>query len=171
MSSFAENVNTECPICYTEIGSKNKCITECGHEFCLKCMINWSQQSVACPCCREELIETSTENDDEDIEDEDVDDDDDDDDDDDGDYDDDETSGNIEEIAALFEKKGYSIIDAISMILGRRSKTEGKDTEEYYTEMTNVFDAIVSDVDDAAERELSEREMMESEDKVVTPVC
>jgi len=132
-------------------------------------MINWSQQSVACPCCREELIETSTENDDEDIEDEDVDDDDDDDDD--GDYDDDETSGNIEEIAALFEKKGYSIIDAISMILGRRSKTEGKDTEEYYTEMTNVFDAIVSDVDDAAERELSEREMMESEDKVATPVC
>jgi hypothetical protein len=97
--------------------------------------------------------------------------DDDDDDDDDGDYDDDETSGNIEEIAALFEKKGYSIIDAISMILGRRSKTEGKETEEYYNEMTNAFDAIVSDVDDAAERELYEREMMESEDKVATPVC
>jgi len=166
MSSFAENVNTECPICYTEIGSKNKCITECGHEFCLKCMINWSQQSVACPCCREELIESSTENDEEDIEDDDEDDDDEDD-----DYDDDETGGNIEEIAALFEKKGYSLIDAISIILGRRSKTEGKETEEYYTEMTNVFDVIVSDVDDEAERELYEREMMGSEDKVAELVC
>jgi len=169
MSSVSQTTSNECPICYSEIGSKNKCVTECGHEFCLKCMLNWSQKSFACPCCRGELVESSTENNEEDIEDED--DDDDEDDDEDDDYDDDETGGNIEEIAALFEKKGYSIIDAISMILGRRSKTEGKETEEYYTEMTNVFDVIVSDVDDEAERELYEREMMGSEDKVAELVC
>jgi hypothetical protein len=37
--------------------------------------------------------------------------------------------------------------------------------------MTNVFDVIVSDVDDEAERELYEREMMGSEDKVAELVC
>ena len=37
--SVKEN-ETECCICYEVINkAKNNCVTECGHAFCLKCLI------------------------------------------------------------------------------------------------------------------------------------
>jgi hypothetical protein len=44
----------ECPICYVEIGEKNNCVTECGHAFCLKCIVTYMSSHVESPCpiCR-----------------------------------------------------------------------------------------------------------------------
>ena len=60
MSSFADNNTSaamECCICFETLGKTNTCTTECGHSFCLKCMLKTYQNSNACPCCRTDLIE------------------------------------------------------------------------------------------------------------------
>jgi hypothetical protein len=49
--------NNECPICMEVIGDKNKAITECGHTFCLKCLLKSAGKKNNCPLCREKLIE------------------------------------------------------------------------------------------------------------------
>lgn len=49
--------NTDCPICMEYIGEKNKAITECGHTFCLKCLLKSAGKKNSCPLCREKLIE------------------------------------------------------------------------------------------------------------------
>ena len=163
--------SSDCPICFVTLGSRNKCITECGHEFCLKCMLSWSQRNVSCPCCREELIEVSTDEDDEESEDDEDQDDEDEDGEEDGeeDIEDEEESPNtgasVENIAKMFEKKGYTIADAVKLILGRHSDEENKNTDEYYFEMLGCFDDIVDTLDDEADHECSEREQMGGEDK------
>lgn len=171
MSLSIETVS-ECPICYVAIGDRNKCITECGHEFCLKCMLSWSQMNVSCPCCREELIEVSTEEDEEDEDeslrtDSSAEDEEEDEDDDDGTN----ASGHIcttgasvENIAKMFERKGYTLSDAITLMLGRHSDQESKNSPEYYYEMLGYFDDIVESLDDEADSESSEREQMGEED-------
>ena len=46
--------NTQCPICLEQLESnKNICTTECGHQFCLKCMLQHCRKSSACPLCRQ----------------------------------------------------------------------------------------------------------------------
>jgi hypothetical protein len=132
--------------------------------------------NVSCPCCREELIEVSTEEDDED-EDEDDEDDEDEDDEDEDDEDDGEDDGtnasghicttgaSVENIAKMFEKKGYTLSDAITLMLGRHSDQESKNSPEYYYEMLGYFDDIVESLDDEADSEASEREQMGEEDK------
>lgn len=45
-----------CAICYEEINGKNCAVTECGHEFCLTCILRASQENTACPLCRYVLI-------------------------------------------------------------------------------------------------------------------
>ena len=49
----------ECCICFEYIQHKNSCVTECGHKFCLKCLMNtmYHQDSWCCPYCRTTLIE------------------------------------------------------------------------------------------------------------------
>ena len=49
--------NNECSICMEVIGDKNKAITECGHTFCLKCLLKSAEKKNSCPLCREKLIE------------------------------------------------------------------------------------------------------------------
>jgi hypothetical protein len=45
----------ECSICYEKIGEKNNCVTECGHKFCLKCLLLSMDRSNTCPMCRHVL--------------------------------------------------------------------------------------------------------------------
>ena len=32
--------NDECPICMEKLGEANFCITDCGHKFCLTCLMS-----------------------------------------------------------------------------------------------------------------------------------
>ena len=49
----------ECSICMEEITPTNRCVTQCGHQFCLSCMfqvIDASQRgSISCPICRADV--------------------------------------------------------------------------------------------------------------------
>jgi hypothetical protein len=51
----------DCSICLEQIGEKNRCITECGHEFCLKCLATSLTKNIACPCCRTSIIDKKEE--------------------------------------------------------------------------------------------------------------
>jgi hypothetical protein len=46
----------QCAICLSDIGENNSCITECGHPFCLACILRAAQDNTACPLCRNQLI-------------------------------------------------------------------------------------------------------------------
>ena len=50
-----EEKQDDCSICYEKIGKTNNCTTECGHKFCLKCIIIFMERSNTCPMCRYEL--------------------------------------------------------------------------------------------------------------------
>ena len=150
-------VEKECPICFEQIGNKNTCTTECGHTFCFKCMAESIQRNVKCPCCRFELVKPMDEEDIDDDETEETNSDDDDDDDDDG-------EASIEQITSIFEKKGYTLMDAISLLCGRLSKQENKNTNEYYEKISDDFDKIIDELDNDACNEHNEREDMMFED-------
>ena len=49
---------TECPICMEELGSTNKVILRCGHQFCGDCLFTHLQKEKGsdCPCCRAEYV-------------------------------------------------------------------------------------------------------------------
>jgi hypothetical protein len=47
----------QCPVCLDDIGEKNSCVTECGHSFCLKCILRAAQENTACPMCRNVLVD------------------------------------------------------------------------------------------------------------------
>jgi len=49
----------ECSICYETMGDKNCCVTECGHKFCLKCILVAMERNNTCPMCRHVLKENS----------------------------------------------------------------------------------------------------------------
>ena len=51
-----------CPVCLGDIGEKDSCVTECGHSFCLKCILRASQENTACPMCRNVLVDDPPEN-------------------------------------------------------------------------------------------------------------
>lgn len=150
----------ECPICYEQIGNKNTCTTECGHTFCFKCMAESIQRNVKCPCCRFELVKPMDE---EDIDDDDNTEENNSDDDNESD-DDEECEATLEQIVAVFEKKGYTLMDAISLLCGRLSKQENKNTNEYYEKVSDDFDQIVDDLDEDAFGEKKERDDMGEED-------
>lgn len=55
---ICKETNDECPICFEEIGVKNNCITECGHRYCLKCILNSTQtKNFHCPLCRAVMVD------------------------------------------------------------------------------------------------------------------
>ncbi len=50
----------DCPICLESLEGKSKCVTRCGHTFCMECMtINLTTRSNACPLCRGDVIDES----------------------------------------------------------------------------------------------------------------
>jgi hypothetical protein len=51
--------SNECSICYETMGDKNCCVTECGHKFCLKCILAAMDRTNTCPMCRHVLKENS----------------------------------------------------------------------------------------------------------------
>ena len=53
--SYSDNTKAqECIICCEPI-SKNIAILECGHTFCLSCMVQHGRENNNCPCCRIEF--------------------------------------------------------------------------------------------------------------------
>lgn len=158
MSAQFENVVSmevnacECSVCYEVIQKINNCVTPCGHAFCFKCMSKCLQQNNCCPICRTVLVE---EEEVEDSDDEDDEDNEDDDDEDDEDEDEDEDLvGDVETIAEKFAEKGYTIVDAISMLLNRyKSRNSEKYTEESIEQMYNTLDEIVDSIDTAIEEQ------------------
>jgi hypothetical protein len=51
--------SNECSICYETMGDKNCCVTECGHKFCLKCLLLAMDRTNTCPMCRHVLKDNS----------------------------------------------------------------------------------------------------------------
>jgi len=153
----------ECPICFEQIGDKNTCTTECGHTFCFKCMASSIQRNVNCPCCRFELIERTSDEDEDEEEDyeESVTDDNDDEEE---EEEEDDSEAKLEYIVSVFEKRGYSLHDAMSLLCGRLSNCENKNTSEYYEKLSEDFDEILYQCDTDAAREFEERETMGQED-------
>ena len=48
-----------CAICLKEeisLDGKNICVTECGHTFCLSCILRSAQENTSCPLCRNVLV-------------------------------------------------------------------------------------------------------------------
>lgn len=52
----ANRETQDCPICYAVLSeNKNKCITPCGHSYCMTCFINCTAYSTNCAVCRNQL--------------------------------------------------------------------------------------------------------------------
>jgi hypothetical protein len=152
MSEFTEVA--ECVICYESIGSKNCCTTECGHQFCFKCIATSMQYNNACPYCRASLVEMPEGDDEED-------------DDEDSEYESDEEEemeeeeedeATPEEIVAALQEKGLTMVDLITCITGRCSKSRPPnvnavdDTDSIVSIVNSIWD-IVNDLDaEAKER-------------------
>jgi hypothetical protein len=155
MSEETSEGTVECCICYEMINTKkNNCVTECGHQFCFKCLAkSMVHNGCACPCCRSPLVEELAE--DSDTEEEDVDGDSDDDDDDDDD--DDEIECDIEELTRRLKLSGFKMQDVLSMLIGRYVK--GVSDLDIHAS-NQKFDSIIDDADG----EVIEQEAMGLED-------
>jgi len=149
-SNNSEKVDVECCICYENINKdKNNCVTDCGHAFCLKCLVtSFAHGNNACPCCRTEMIEMPE------VEDEDEEESDEDDysemDDDNAseinieEYPYDEDECDIEELSRRLQTNGINMNDILSMLIGRYAKGTCHLTAE---EISDKFDQIVLDAD------------------------
>ena len=151
LSSENQKDIVECCICYDPISTeKNNCVTECGHQFCFKCLAtSMMTNGCTCPCCRSPLVEMPNEDDDEDDDDED----DEDDDDMTLEEDEDETECDIEELTRRLKANGFEMKDVLSMLLGRYTK-DSSDIIMY--DLNKKFDEIVDEADDEA---LEQKEM------------
>ena len=49
------NAVTDCCICMDTIQITNKAVTECGHVFCLNCLLQHTKNKNDCPMCRHTL--------------------------------------------------------------------------------------------------------------------
>ena len=143
----------ECSICYDEIGERNSCVTECGHQFCFKCIVTALQHNNTCPCCRAPFIEIADKNDDPDELIEEVDESDND------DSDDDENSvendAEVEDIVVRLQEKGITMLDVVSLLICRYSKTRETDIgieEQIETLHNRVWDVIVEADDETLEQ-------------------
>ena len=146
MSEFTEVA--ECVICYENIGNKNCCTTECGHQFCFKCIATSMQYNNACPYCRASLVEMpegddeeEDESDDESEEDE--------------IEEEEEDEATAEEIAAALQDKGVTMVDLITLLTNRCSKTrpQNVNANDHMVSLYNRLWDVVNDVDaEAKER-------------------
>ena len=49
----------ECPICIEILRDRGYVVTECGHNYCLKCFLEHIQNNNKCPMCRNVIIKTN----------------------------------------------------------------------------------------------------------------
>ena len=62
-SSSSSSSSSICSVCYDILPKEaNRVYTVCGHLFCVKCILNWSEQQNSCPLCRRALIEFAADN-------------------------------------------------------------------------------------------------------------
>lgn len=142
----------ECCICFENIGTKNNCVTECGHKFCFKCLAMAMTRSNACPCCRQPLVdEVEVAEDNEEGESDYEEEDDDDDADDFSDDEENDSDAPIETIVERFEKEGLTMLDVVSMMLGRFSKVDEKYTNDHINILFEKCDRIIEDARKEAE--------------------
>jgi len=162
----------ECPICYDPIGNKNNCTTECGHSFCFKCIVSSLKRNDGCPLCRTAFVEPSVideENDDEDeYSENDTETYSDEEDDDEYDEYDEKYNGSVEMVAKRFEEKGYTLVDAIMLLMERR-KMNDEDSERYY-KISDDYYKITGDVFIEIDKEYEERNVMETNDVNINEV-
>jgi hypothetical protein len=52
-ASYVSGEKQECMICYEDIKSMG--ILECGHIFCISCVVKHGRENNVCPCCRFEF--------------------------------------------------------------------------------------------------------------------
>lgn len=159
------SIGTECCICWDVIGKTNNCVTECGHAFCFKCLVTamaHNPENQTCPYCRAQLVEASKNDDDDDSDWNESDDEgeDDEDEEDEGDQNVEVEKGNVEEVVARLEKAGVTMLDVVSLLYNKYSKTDEKYTIEYIQKLCDTVDTINDDV----EKETQELEDMGGED-------
>jgi hypothetical protein len=148
----------DCCICFETIGEKNTCVTECGHKFCLKCLMTAMTRNNACPMCRTKLIDEQDDSDNEEEEEDEAED----------DYDEEEVNEresddpDVEEYVDRFEKAGLTMMDVVSLWLGQFSKKNAKYTDDYIEKLGADVTQIMEDV----EREHDERLQMEEADQM-----
>jgi hypothetical protein len=144
----------ECCICYDPISTeKNNCVTECGHQFCFKCLAtSMMTNGCKCPCCRSPLVEISSDEEEEDHDEE-------------TELDndsivsleEDEIECDIVELTRRLKSKGFKMQDVLSMLLGRYIKEA---TDVTIFDLNHTFETIV----DEADEEALENEAMGLED-------
>lgn len=144
-ATISSSENTQCCICFENINkNKNNCVTECGHIFCLKClMTSFAHDNTSCPCCRQELIDPPEDKNDDDDEEYITDEDEDEDEDD----EDDEPECPVEEIAERLIANGYTLQSVLSLLLGRYPKGE---SDLAIFELNKKFDIILDEADNEA---------------------
>jgi len=166
----SSSIGVECCICYETIGKTNNCVTECGHAFCLKCLVSAMSYNSACPYCRTDLIEKNEADDIEEGDDEeDVDNDEEEDAEDEDLYnyededeynDEDEIKrGNLEELTRQLEQKGFNMLDMVSVLVGKFSNDE-----KYSLEYINKLYKDINQINEDVEIEIKEQETMALED-------
>lgn len=147
MTIFA--TDNECPICYDVMGDTNKCITECGHSYCLSCLLHSYERNTLCPCCRTEMCKReNVEEDDEDDEEEEDDEDEDDEDEEEEDEEEEQEEGiYVEDIATRMETKGYNMKDMIAFITHISSREDNqKYTREFMHKMVDDVEIIMQNL-------------------------
>lgn len=141
--SIVDSANKECVICYESLSStKNMCITECGHEFCFGCMMKHVQRNNGCPCCRATLIENVKDSDSDSSSDSEEYDNEYEDDDDEDEEDELDNEYPIEQLEIAFAAKGYGLKDALSLLMGKFSKTDEKYTKAYIKKLEDDIEEI-----------------------------
>ena len=170
----------ECCICYEMIGTKNNCVTECGHSFCLTCIATSIRKNVLCPICRQNIIEDSDSDSDEGEEDSDGEEDDDseeeDDEDDEYDDSDDEDNafdffkssterGSVTEIAKRCQDKGITYKDLISIYFHRGDASTINNQIELYAKIQNLY-KTTCEIRDEVDNELLEQALFGKEDAI-----
>jgi Ring finger domain len=161
----SSSIGTECCICWEVIGKTNNCVTECGHAFCFKCLVTamaHNPENQVCPYCRSTLVESpkNEEDDDDDSEWNSDDEDEDDDDEEEGERNIVVEKANVEEMVVRLEREGITMLDVVSLLFNKFSKTDAKYTMEHIEKLCNTVDKI----NDEVEKESQELEEMGSED-------
>jgi len=161
MAEFTHETDM-CAICLDAIATNNSCTTECGHRFCLKCILISTKKNATCPCCRSELTEPVV-NDDDYVDNftamfHDMD-------------DNNDVHATVDDIAQRLTTEGISMIDLLSYCLNRYNSPTlpglGNPRREHLTleYIDNIIDTI-EEIVHRADTEQCEHDEMAKEDKI-----